>query len=130
LDPQDPITVLVLDDEVHIRRAITDYLHDEGRFATVGASTAEEALELLGRQPIRVCVVDLRLKGMDGFAFIEEARARHPGMLFLVQTGSYEADVRERAREVGIAEDRILLKPFRLETLVAALDAALAGKAP
>jgi len=121
------ITVLVLDDEVHIRKAVTDYLQDEGRFETWGAATAEEALGILEQGGIRVCLVDLRLKGIDGFAFLEQAQPRYPAVRFFVQTGSYEADVRERARALGIAEERILLKPFRLETLVQAIDRALEG---
>jgi CheY-like chemotaxis protein len=122
-----PITVLVLDDEAPIRQAVIDYLQDEGRFATYGAASAADAFAVLAAKEVRVCLVDLRLKGMDGFAFLETARQRHPQVLFFVQTGSYEADVRERARAAGIAEERILLKPFRLETLVQAIDRALAG---
>ena len=122
-----PIAVLVLDDEAHIRQAVTDYLDDEGRFETRGAATAEEAFSILDHGGIHVCLVDLRLKGTDGFSFIEAAGSRYPGVLFFVQTGSYEADVRERARAAGISEERILLKPFRLETLVQAIDRALGG---
>jgi DNA-binding NtrC family response regulator len=119
--------VLVLDDEVQIRRAVTDYLEDEGRFAACGAGTAAEALSILEKNSVHVCVVDLRLPGADGFAFIEAAQPRHPEVLFFVQTGSDAADVRERARAAGIAEERILLKPFRLEALVHAIDRALGG---
>ena len=121
------IAVLVLDDEVHIRKAVTDYLQDEGRFETWGAATAAEAFGILEQGRIDVCLVDLRLKGIDGFAFLEQAQPRHPTVRFLVQTGSYEADVRERAGLLGIAEERVLLKPFRLETLVRAIDRALEG---
>jgi len=124
-----PIAVLVLDDEVHIRQAVIDYLQDEGRFAAFEAASAAEALSILDNNPIRVCLVDLRLKGTDGFAFLETARPRHPAVHFFIQTGSYEADVRERARAAGIAEDHILLKPFRLEALVLAIDRVLAGGA-
>jgi DNA-binding NtrC family response regulator len=121
-----PITVLVLDDEAHIRQAVTDYLADEGdRFTSWGAATAAEAFRILDRESIRVCLVDLRLKGIDGFAFLEKARPRYPGVVFFIQTGSYEADVRERARAAGIPDDRVLLKPFRLEALVQAIDRAL-----
>jgi DNA-binding NtrC family response regulator len=121
-----PITVLVLDDEAHIRQAVIDYLADEGgRFTSWGAATAAEALRILDRESIRVCLVDLRLKGTDGFAFLEKARPLHPGVVFFVQTGSYEADVRERARAAGIPDDRVLLKPFRLEALVQAIDRAV-----
>jgi DNA-binding NtrC family response regulator len=125
VDTAHPITVLVLDDEAHIRQAVIDYLADEGRFTTWGAATAAEAFRILDREKVRVCLVDLRLKGTDGFAFLEQARPRHPGVVFFVQTGSYEADVRERARAAGIPDDRVLLKPFRLEALVQAIDRAL-----
>jgi DNA-binding NtrC family response regulator len=120
-----PISVLILDDEVHIRRAILDYLEDEGRFEVSQAATADEALSVLERGGVRVCLVDLRLKGTDGFAFIDKARQRHPTVRFLIQTGSYEADVRERARAAGIDEQHILLKPFPLERLVSAIDRAV-----
>ena len=123
-----PITVLVLDDEAHIRQAVTDYLDDEGgRFTSWGAATAAEAFRILDREKVRVCLVDLRLKGTDGFAFLEQARPRYPGVVFFVQTGSYEADVRERARAAGMPDDRVLLKPFRLEALVQAIERAIEG---
>jgi DNA-binding NtrC family response regulator len=122
-----PITVLILDDESGIRRSIVDYLTDEGRFETREAATAEEADSILEAGGVHVCLVDLRLEGTDGFDFLEQAAARHPTVRFFIQTGSYEADVRERAQAIGIAEDRVFLKPFRLEQLVQAIDRALAG---
>jgi DNA-binding NarL/FixJ family response regulator len=122
-----PISVLILDDEAHIRKAIRHYLQDEGRFAVSEAATADDAFSVLERDEVRVCLVDLRLKGTDGFAFIEKAREHHPGVRFLIQTGSFEADVRERARLAGVDDDLILLKPFPLEALVRAIDRALDG---
>jgi two-component system, OmpR family, response regulator len=128
--PPPTISVLILDDEAHIRQAVADYLLDEGRFKVREAGTADEAASLLEAGNVDVCLVDLRLQGSDGrdgFSFIEEVRRRHPRVSFLIQTGSFEADVRERALAAGIAEGRILLKPFRLEALVAAIDASLEG---
>jgi two-component system NtrC family response regulator len=122
-----PISVLILDDESGIRRSIADYLTDEGRFETREAATAAEALSILEGGGVQVCLVDLRLGGTDGFAFLEQAQPRHPGVQFFIQTGSYEADVRERAQAVGIGEERVFLKPFRLELLVQAIDRALGG---
>jgi CheY-like chemotaxis protein len=122
-----PIAVLVLDDELLIRQAVTDYLQDEGRFTTWGAETTAEAFSILDEGRVQVCLVDVRLKGIDGFTFIEEARPRYPGVAFLVQTGSYEMDVRERARAAGVTDDKILLKPFRFDALVKAIDQAVQG---
>jgi DNA-binding NtrC family response regulator len=123
--PLGPIRVLILDDEVELRRVLADFLDDEGRFEVRDVATAAEALSALEAEGADVCLVDLRLEGTDGFAFVQEATARFPRVKFLVYTGSYEMDVRERARSAGIPDDRILLKPLPLEEIVKALDRAV-----
>lgn len=122
-----PISVLILDDEVHIRQVLADYLLDEGRFRVRDVATSEEALAALESGGIDVCLVDLRLPGTDGFAFLQQAQARHPSVTFFIHTGSHEADVRERARLAGMSEDRILLKPVRLEAIRRAVEKAVGG---
>jgi CheY-like chemotaxis protein len=122
-----PISVLILDDEVPIRRVLADYLLDEGRFRVRDVATSEEALAVLEAGGIDVCLVDLRLRGTDGFAFLQQAQARHPSVAFFIHTGSQETDVRERARLAGISEDRILLKPVRLEAILRAVEKAVGG---
>lgn len=122
-----PIRVLILDDEAQIRRVLVDFLQDEGRFEVRDVATAAEALRALDADAPDVCLVDLRLQGADGFAFLSEASLRHPGVQFLIHTGSHESDVRERARAAGISEDRILLKPLRLEDIVRAVDRVAGG---
>jgi two-component system, OmpR family, response regulator len=122
-----PISVLILDDEAEIRQVLADYLVDEGRFRVRDVATSTEALVVLESGGVDVCLVDLRLPGSDGFAFLQEARARHPSVKFLIHTGSHEADVREQARVAGIPDDRILLKPVRLESILRALDKAVGG---
>jgi CheY-like chemotaxis protein len=120
-----PISILILDDEVRIREVLADYLLDDGRFRVWDVATSTEALAALESGGIDVCLVDRRLPGADGFAFLQEARARHPSVQFLIHTGSHEGDVRERARVVGIPDDRILLKPLRLEAILRAVEKAV-----
>lgn len=119
-----PIRVLILDDEVQIRRILADFLEDEGRFEVRDVGTTAEALSALDARRADVCLVDLRLRGTDGFAFVTEASTRHPSVRFLIHTGSEESGVRERARAAGIPEERILLKPLPLEEIARALDEA------
>ncbi len=116
------ICVLILDDEAYIGRILADYLLDEGRFEVHTAQTETEALAILETTAVDVCLLDLRLQGTDGFAFVQQARARRPSVRFLIHTGSPMADVRERAQAVGLTEDRILLKPLPLETIARAID--------
>jgi two-component system OmpR family response regulator len=119
-----PISVLILDDEAGIREVLADYLLDEGRFRVRDVATSEEALAALASGGVDVCLVDLRLPGGDGFAFLEDARERYPSVKFLIHTGSHADDVREQARIAGIPEDHILLKPLRLEAILRAVEKA------
>ncbi len=116
------ISVLILDDEAYIGQILADYLLDEGHFDVHTAQTETEALDILRATRVDVCLLDLRLQGADGFTFVQEARARRPSVRFLIHTGSPMADVRDRARVVGLAEDRILLKPVPLDTIARAIE--------
>jgi DNA-binding NarL/FixJ family response regulator len=117
-----PICVLILDDEAHVRGILADYLQDLGGFDAHTAGTEAEALDVLASAHVDVCLVDLRLQGTEGLALIREASARHPSVRFLIHTGSHLADVRERARTVGLGEDRILLKPMSMDSIAAAIE--------
>jgi two-component system OmpR family response regulator len=119
-----PISVLILDDEAEIRQVLADYFLDEGRFRVRDVATSAEALAVLAAGGVDVCLVDLRLPGGDGFAFLQEARVAYPSVKFLIHTGSHEADVRERARIAGIPDDHILLKPLRLDAIRQAVEKA------
>jgi DNA-binding NtrC family response regulator len=122
-----PISVLILDDEAHVREILADYLLDVGDFDVRTAGTNAEAFDALDSAPVDVCLVDLRLQDGEGFAFIRKASPRHPSVRFLIHTGSRVADVRERARAVGLGEDRILPKPLGLDAVAAAIVRAVSS---
>jgi CheY-like chemotaxis protein len=69
-------TILIVDDEVLVRAAIADYLRSCG-YKVLEAAHAEEALALLGAEPVRVNIVlsavALR-SGMDGFGLLRWIR--------------------------------------------------------
>ena len=68
-------TVLVIDDEPNIRRALALVLEGEG-YAVLGANTAEQGLDVLGRpeQPVDAVILDLKLPGMSGHEALERIR--------------------------------------------------------
>jgi CheY-like chemotaxis protein len=65
--------LIVEDDEIE-RQAVIDLLtHDDVEITAVG--TGAEALNILQRQSIECCVIDLRLPDMTGFDLMEEVQA-------------------------------------------------------
>ncbi len=66
-------TVLVVDDEANIRRALRMVLDPEG-YAVVEAESAEKALEVLATEPVDLALFDIKLPGMDGLTLLSRAR--------------------------------------------------------
>ena len=75
--------------------------------------------------PYAVIVSDLRMPGMDGVQLLENARAVSPSSVRILLTGQGDIDTAIEAVNRG-GLFRFLTKPCPPETLVAALDAALA----
>lgn len=82
-------TVLILDDEDAVRESLECYFQDRDWRVIVAAST-EEALPLVETEHPDIAVVDIRLPGMDGNAFIILASRISRDMSFVVATGSSE----------------------------------------
>src|SRR3990172_7030621 len=66
-------TVLVVDDEKNIRRALRMVLEPEG-YTVTEVENAEEALKLLEVEPVDLGLFDVRLPGMDGLTLLSRAR--------------------------------------------------------
>jgi DNA-binding NtrC family response regulator len=95
-------TILVIDDEVLVRLAISEYLRDCG-FRVVEAADAEEAVRVLERAPVVVDIVfaDIKMPGrMDGFGLAQWIRADHPG-LEVILAGSVRGAVNAASELCG-----------------------------
>ena len=82
-----PQSVLIVDDEESIRQSFVDYFEDR-LWRTLQGESGEQALELLGTESPDGAIVDIRLGGMDGNAFIRAAHGKKPNMVFVICTGS------------------------------------------
>jgi two-component system, response regulator, stage 0 sporulation protein F len=66
-------TILVVDDEEHIRLLFKEELEDEG-YAVDLASNGLEALEKVKRSAYDVIVLDIKMPGMDGIQALAEIK--------------------------------------------------------
>jgi signal transduction histidine kinase/transposase InsO family protein/ActR/RegA family two-component response regulator len=112
--------VLVVEDDPIVAMTVGTALEDAG-FTVVRATTADEALGLLAGGGVDVLFSDVVMPGsMSGVDLAREVRRLHPGLPIVLATG-YSEDV---ARITGVT---VLPKPYRIDTLVGLLDAALSG---
>jgi CheY-like chemotaxis protein len=112
--------VLVVDDEDVVRRLTTRVLTDAG-FRVLEAQDGEEAatlLETLGTNGVGLVVSDIRMPRMDGLQLAALVSQRWPTMPLLLVSGQGGAPE-------GYAGP-YFAKPFRPETLLAAVTALVA----
>jgi DNA-binding NarL/FixJ family response regulator len=104
-------TLLIVDDEDILPDLIQDYLEDETEFMVRQAPSGEEGLELMDTIRPDICMVDIRLPGMNGNEFILNALKKIPGCKFIIHTGSIDYTIPPELQEIGITQQSILFKP-------------------
>lgn len=118
--------VLVVDDELQIRRALTTNLRARG-YEVDEAETGEEALAMAARLHPDAVVLDLGLPGIDGIEVVHGLRG-WTGMPILVLSAREDEASKVAALDAGA--DDYVTKPFGMDELLARLRAALRRATP
>jgi two-component system nitrogen regulation response regulator GlnG len=92
--------VLVADDELLIRWAISEALKREGHETKIVEDGAK-ALESMEKEEFDFVVTDLFMPGTDGWAVLERARTAYPCMKVIIITARGSRETEEKAREMG-----------------------------
>ena len=112
-------TILVVEDEANLRRAVCRGLESRGHRTLQAGTLGEARRRLLGVSPDAV-LLDLRLPDGDGLELLGELRAGHPETPVVILTAYGDVDTAVRALKAG-AED-FFEKPFELEALALILE--------
>ncbi len=102
-------TILVADDDANIRELVCLFLRNDG-FATLEAKDGKEALDIYGRTPVDLVVLDIMMPVMDGWALCRELRRANPELPLLLLTARGETWEKVKGFELGA--DDYLTKPF------------------
>lgn len=103
--------ILVIDDEDSVRESLGAFLEDHD-FRVKCAVSAEEAFEMLQHDHFDLVVVDMRLPGESGDAFILKAAELFSDLRFVIHTGSVEFQLSEELLARGIEARDVYLKPL------------------
>jgi CheY-like chemotaxis protein len=120
--------VLLVDDDALIVASLATYLEDEG-MAVARAGSGEEAVALVAAGArFQVCIMDIRLPGMDGSEAILALRAIDPDLRFLIHTGSSNYTLSPPLLALGLTTRQLFHKPVAdMAQVAAALRELTAG---
>ncbi len=103
-----PVTVLIVDDEVPIRQELRAFPWESCGAVWFGeAENGEEALAMCEPQPPDIIVSDITMPTMDGLTLLQEVRRRYPSVQFILLTCHSEFQYAKEAIRLG-AQDYIL----------------------
>ena len=112
------MTVLVIDDDTHIRTAIGKFLIARGH-TVIEAANGERGMEVVESQAVDIVITDVKMPGLDGFEVLRRMRSVAPEIEVIVITGVNESEHAFRALREGAFD--FFTKPFKVEALQAAI---------
>lgn len=120
-------TVLLLEDNEAYRALITEVLGQAG-FEVVAVPDGRRVATILAERPVDLVISDLVMPERDGIETLTELHYSHPRLPVIAISGDVpiNRDLYLRvAEKLGAA--RVLAKPFKMEDLILAARAAIAG---
>jgi two-component system, OmpR family, KDP operon response regulator KdpE len=113
--------VLVVDDEIEIRRALSRALSAR-EYVVETAADGMEAVELAGAFHPDLVVLDLNLPKLDGLEVARRIRAASPVPILVLSVREDESD---KVAALDLGADDYLTKPFGIDELLARVRALL-----
>lgn len=113
--------ILIVDDDLEIRRLLVDYLARNG-FEAVAARSGREMWPLLDRQVVDLVVLDLMLPDTDGLTLCRDLRAKSNIPVLMLTARGEETD---RIIGIEMGADDYLVKPFNPRELLARIKMIL-----
>jgi putative two-component system response regulator len=114
--------ILIVDDEVTIRKLLRQKLSREG-YQCEEADSAEQALEKLRGNLTELVILDIRMPGKSGIELLPEIKASYPDTAVVMATAVAEINIAIQCMKQGAYD--YISKPFNLEEVMLCIDRAL-----
>jgi two-component system response regulator (stage 0 sporulation protein F) len=116
----EPPLILVVDDQLGVRRLIQEVFHDAG-FRVVPAPNGQEALTLAAVNRPSLVLLDMKMPVMDGLETLRALRTTYPDLIVLMMTAVGDGEQVQEALSLGAKA--CLSKPFDVFQLRARVEA-------
>ncbi len=101
-------TILVADDQKEIRELLRLYLENEN-YRVVEAEDGQRALEILRRERIDLCILDIMMPKVDGYHVLQEIRKDNNIPVLIISAKDADA---EKILGLNLGADDYIAKPF------------------
>ena len=111
---QDKLKVLILDDEPIVCKRLKPSLEKHG-FQVDTFTRSFEALQAVKETGYDIIITDLKMEGMDGMRFLQEAKKLNPNTEVIVITGFATMETAKESFKKGVFD--FIAKPFNLNEI-------------
>ena len=115
-------SILVVEDDVAIRRGLVDALNFAGH-SVIECGDGKSAVELALESTIDLVLLDVMLPKMDGFEVLKHLREAHPTLAVIMVTA--RGAEQDTIRGLKEGADDYVIKPFSAKELLARVDAVI-----
>ncbi len=112
-------TVLVVDDELRMRKLVADFLSRDG-YHILEAANGQAALELIAREKVDLVILDIMMPVQDGLAVCRDLRQNTAIPVIMLTARGDEAD---QLQAFALGADEYVVKPFSPKVLTARVNA-------
>jgi DNA-binding response OmpR family regulator len=120
-----PKTVLIVEDYVPLRQVATRLLQGHG-YTVVEVGSGEEALAIAADDRPDIILLDIGLPGMDGWETLTRLQAVPATAKIPVVIATAQGSTEDSTRGFALGAVDYIVKPYRIEELLAAFEAAFA----
>ena len=128
----DRLRILVVDDNVHMRRLVTTILQAFGVQQIYESSSGESGWEQLREHNPDILIIDWVMTGMSGIDLVRMVRANpqtpNPFVPVIMLTGHTSLEHVQQARDAGVNE--FIAKPVSVKTMMSRLSAVIEHPRP
>jgi DNA-binding NtrC family response regulator len=111
---QNKLRILILDDEPIVCKRLKPSLEKHG-FQVDTFTRSFEALQAVKENSYDIIITDLKMEGMDGMRFLQEAKNLHPNTEVIVITGFATMETAKESFKKGVFD--FIAKPFNLSEI-------------
>jgi DNA-binding NtrC family response regulator len=112
-------SILVVDDDVAIRKTLSSILEKEG-YLVESADSGGKAIEVSNERFFNVALIDIRLPDMEGTELLENLKRTEPKMVKIIVTGY--PSLQNAVEAVNKGADGYVLKPFDAGELLVMIE--------